>query len=90
MLRCMHDNFEDKHETRATLSLSLSLSCLLTSLDIKLPLSLFTPDPNRPLDEYVRLNPREEGGIFLKVDASIVISEFVPWNITLEDVLGIL
>lgn len=44
------------------LSLSLSLSCLLTSLDIKLPLSLFTPDPNRPLDEYIRLNPRGEGG----------------------------
>lgn len=73
------------------LFLSLSLSCLLTSLDIKLPLSLFTPDPNRPLDEYIRLNPRGGGGgIFLKVDASIVISEFVPWNITLEDVLGIL
>lgn len=48
------------------LFLSLSLSCLLTSLDIKLPLSLFTPDPNRPLDEYIRLNPRGGGGHILE------------------------
>lgn len=44
------------------LFLFLFLSRLLTSLDIKLPLSLFTPDPNRPLDEYIRLNPRGGGG----------------------------
>lgn len=73
------DNFEDKRANKSNFQ--------RFSPSVKFGSPLHPPDPNRPLDEYVRL---KGGGILLEVDASIVISEFVPWNITWEDVLGIL